>query len=299
MSVSSDVVVRKAVIPAAGRGTRFLPFTKATPKEMLPIIDRPTMEYIVAEAAGCGIDDVLVITSRGKVSIEDHFDQAPELEAALAEAGKTSELEMVRASSEMARVHFVRQGVALGLGHAIGQARDHVGDESFAVLLGDDVLHPDSDVLSRMISTHERTGAHVIALMEVPPDEVSLYGCVEATEIGPGLVQVHSMVEKPPPEEAPSNLAMMGRYVFGPSIFDAIDATPPGRGGEIQITDAIASFTGSGEVYGVVFSEGRYDVGSKADYLRAIVEFACEREDLGPDFEAFLVGYVRGRGLLD
>jgi len=209
------------------------------------------------------------------------------------------ELEMVRASSDMARVHFVRQGVALGLGHAIGQARDHVGGESFAVLLGDDVLHPDSDVLSRMITTHERTGAHVIALMEVPPDEVSLYGCVEATEVEPGLVRVHSMVEKPAPEEAPSNLAMMGRYVFGPSIFDAIDATPPGRGGEIQITDAIASFTASGDVYGVVFSEGRYDVGSKADYLRAIVEFACDREDLGPDFEAFLVAYVRDRGLLD
>ena len=289
--------VTTAVIPAAGLGTRLLPYTKASPKEMLPIVDRPTIEYIVEEASSAGIDDILVITSRGKQAIEDHFDRVPELEERLAESGMAAELEHVRRITDLARVHFVRQGLTLGLGHAVGAARHHVGDRSFAVLLGDDVIHPDEPLLRRMIEVHERTGGgHVVALMEVAPGDISSYGAAAVTETGDGLLRLDAMVEKPEPSQAPSNMAVIGRYVLGPDIFAAIDDTAPGRGGEIQLTDAIARFVTDGRVYGVATPEARrFDVGRKSDYLRTIVEFALEREDLGPSFARFLAEVVERR----
>lgn len=288
-----------AVIPAAGLGTRFLPYTKASPKEMLPIIDRPTIEYIVDEAIDAGIGDVLVITSRGKVAIEDHFDRAPDLEAKLAEAGRFDDLAAIRRIADRAAVHFVRQGIPLGLGHAVGVARDHVGDRTFAVMLGDDVIHPDVHALSEMIAVHERTGGHVIALMEVEPENIPLYGCAAVETTADGLLRVTGMVEKPPADEAPSNLAVIGRYVLRPDVFDAIDATEPGAGGEIQLTDAIAGFAEQGEVYGVVAPQSaRYDVGKKIDYLRTVVEFALDRDDLGPEFAQYLADLVKARDLI-
>ncbi len=283
--------VTKAVIPAAGLGTRFLPASKAVPKEMLALVDKPAIQYVVEEAAGVGIDDVLVITGRGKGAIEDHFDRSPELESHLEAGGKTSELDMLRALSSLARVHTVRQGEARGLGHAVGTARAHVGDEPFAVLLGDDIMDPEVGVLAGMIRASEQRGRTVIALRRVPPEQIPLYGCaaVEPLGDGSGLVRVLDVVEKPAPEDAPSDLAMMGRYVFTPSIFAEIERTPPGRGGEIQVTDAIRSLIASEEVYGYPFEDGRYDVGNKADYLRATVELALRREDLGPGLREWLV----------
>ena len=288
--------VTTAVIPAAGLGTRLLPYTKASPKEMLPIVDRPAIEYVVTEASEAGIDDVLVITSRGKQAIEDHFDRVPELEERLESGGMSAELADVRRITELAKVHFVRQGLTLGLGHAVGAARHHVGDRSFAVLLGDDLIHPDEPLLQRMIEVHDRTGGHVVALMEVSPGDISSYGAAEVTETSDGLLRVDGMVEKPAPTEAPSNLAVIGRYVLGHDIFAAIDDTAPGQGGEIQLTDAIARFAGEGRVYGVVTPEGkRFDIGRKNDYLRTIVEFALDREDLGPEFARFLSEVVQRR----
>jgi len=283
--------VTKAVIPAAGLGTRFLPASKAVPKEMLALVDKPAIQYVVEEAAGVGLDDVLVITGRGKEAIEDHFDRSPELEAHLEAGGKTAEAEAMRALSSLARVHTVRQGQARGLGHAVGTARAHVGDEPFAVLLGDDIMDPEVGVLAGMLRAFEQRGRTVISLRRVPPEQVALYGCaaVEPVGGGSGLVRVLDVVEKPAPEDAPSDLAIMGRYVFTPSIFAEIERTPPGRGGEIQITDAIRSLIASEEVYGYVFEEGRYDVGNKADYLRATVELALRREDLGPGLRDWLV----------
>ena len=288
-----------AVIPAAGLGTRFLPYTKSSPKEMLPIIDRPTIEYIVDEAVRAGIGDVLVVTARGKAAIEDHFDRAPELEAKLSEAGRSDDLAALRRVADAATVHFVRQSEPLGLGHAVGVARDHVGQRTFAVLLGDDIIHPDVHVLEQMIAVHERTGGHVVGLMDVEPENISLYGCADVETTPEGLVRVRGMVEKPAAEDAPSNLAVIGRYVLRADVFDAIDATRPGAGGEIQLTDAISSFGERGEVYGVVADRSaRYDVGKKIDYLRTIVEFALERDDLGAEFAAYLADLVKSRDLL-
>jgi UTP--glucose-1-phosphate uridylyltransferase len=288
--------VSTAVIPAAGLGTRLLPYTKASPKEMLPIVDRPTIEYIVEEAVSAGIEDVLIVTSRGKQAIEDHFDRVPELEERLAEGGKSAELDEVRRITDLAHVHFIRQGLMLGLGHAVGVARHHVGDRSFAVLLGDDVIHPDTPLLSRMIDVHLRTGGHVVALMEVSPEETSAYGVARVSEGGDDLIRIEGLVEKPAAGEAPSNLAVIGRYVLGPDIFEAIDNTRPGQGGEIQLTDAIASFAPAGRVFGVrAPAASRFDVGKKSDYLRTIVEFALDRKDVGPDFGAFLDELVERR----
>ena len=288
-----------AVIPAAGLGTRFLPYTKASPKEMLPIIDRPTIEYIVEEAVEAGIGDVLVITARGKVAIEDHFDRTPELEEKLEADGRLDELAALRRVSEMADIHFLRQGIPLGLGHAVGMAASHVGDRSFAVMLGDDIIHPDVDVLRQMVALHERTGCHVVCLMEVPPEDTCLYGCADVEEGPDGLLRIRDLVEKPPVEEAPSNLAVIGRYILAPSIFDALDALGPGSGGEIQLTDAIAGFAARGEVVGYVIDPGsRFDVGKKIDYLRTVVEFALERDDLGDEFAQYLTNLVKDRGLI-
>ena len=286
--------VRKAVIPAAGMGTRFLPATKAVPKEMLPLVDKPAIQYVVEEAVSAGITDILIITGRGKRDIEDHFDRSIELEDLLRQGGKEEELGQMRAIAGMASVHFIRQGQPLGLGHAVGMARAHVGDEPFAVMLGDDLMHPKAGVLAGMIVAHERTGGSVLALKRVEGREVSLYGCAAVEPAADGLVRVHDVVEKPAPEDAPSDLGMMGRYVLTPAIFDAIERTGPGRGGEIQLTDAIKTLMGEEPVFGFPFSEGRYDTGNKIDFLKATVLFALERPDLGPEFRRFLEEVVRG-----
>jgi UTP--glucose-1-phosphate uridylyltransferase len=288
--------VRKAVIPAAGLGTRFLPSTKATPKEMLTLVDKPAIQYVVEEAVAAGITDILIVTGRGKKTIEDHFDRAPELEEALARGGKDDLLRGVVGLAEMARFHFVRQGEPLGLGHAIGMGRAHVGDEPFAVLLPDDLMT--SALLEDMIAAHAKTGTSVIALKRFGPAEISRYGAVEVE--GPDdreLVKLSGMVEKPRSEEAPSDLAIMGRYVFTPDIFEYIERLTPGRGGELQITDAMNELARGPGMHGLVFERGRYDIGAKPDFLRAFVEFALDREDLGPDFGRWLGELVRERGL--
>jgi UTP--glucose-1-phosphate uridylyltransferase len=287
--------VTKAVIPAAGLGTRFLPATKAQPKEMLPIVDKPAIQYVVEEAVAAGISDILIITGRGKRTLEDHFDRNFELEYYLAERDKRDDLDDVRHLAEMADIHYVRQGEPLGLGHAVSVARKHVGDNSFVVMLGDDIMDARSTVLTDMIDAHEHYGRSVVALSEFPPEEISSYGCVDPEAVSDELVQIRGIVEKPRPEDAPSNLAVMGRYVFTPEIFDALEGVQPGVGGEIQLTDAIATLLQTQSVYGWVFDSGRYDIGKKIDYLRATVELAIERDDLGPEFRAFLVDFVDKR----
>jgi UTP--glucose-1-phosphate uridylyltransferase len=287
--------VRKAVIPAAGLGTRFLPASKAQPKEMLPLVDKPAIQYVVEEAVSVGITDILVITGRGKRSLEDHFDRSFELEYYLAEGGKVAELEEMRRIAEMADIHYVRQGEPRGLGHAVLVASEHVGDLPFVVLLGDDIMHPDAGVLGGMLGVFERYGHSVIALKEVPPQDISSYGCAAVNALEGNVVQVVDLIEKPSPEEAPSNLAVMGRYVFGPKIFEVLAETKPGRGGEIQLTDAIKTLAEQEPVYGWTFRNGRFDVGNKLDYLQATVELALEREDIGPAFRDFLVQRL-GRG---
>jgi len=289
--------VTKAVIPAAGLGTRFLPATKAQPKEMLPIVDKPAIQYVVEEAVRAGIDDILIITGRGKRTLEDHFDRNFELEYYLEQKGKTDDLADIQALAEMADIHYVRQGEPLGLGHAVSVARKHVGDNPFVVMLGDDIMVDDSTVLSDMIRTYEQYGRSVVALSEFPPSEISAYGCVDPEILTADLVQLRGIVEKPAPKDAPSNLAVMGRYVFTPEIFDALEHVQPGVGGEIQLTDAIALLLNDQTVYGWVFGEGRYDIGKKLDFLRATVELALDRPDLGPEFRRFLVDLVDKRDL--
>jgi UTP--glucose-1-phosphate uridylyltransferase len=289
--------VTKAVIPAAGLGTRFLPATKAQPKEMLPVVDKPAIQYVVEEAVRSGIEDILIITGRGKRTLEDHFDRNFELEYYLEQKGKAEALEEIRSLAELAEIHYVRQGEPLGLGHAVSVAAKHVGDNPFVVMLGDDIMTDESTVLSDMIATYEHYGRSVIALSEFPPEEISSYGCVDPEVVSDVLVQVRSIVEKPKPEDAPSNLAVMGRYVFTPEIFGALAEIRPGVGGEIQLTDAIAVLLQSQSVYGFVFNQGRYDIGKKLDYLRATVELALDREDLGPEFRVFLTELVRKHGL--
>jgi UTP--glucose-1-phosphate uridylyltransferase len=291
--------VRKAVIPAAGLGTRFLPATKAQPKEMLPVVDKPAIQYVVEEAVRSGIDDILIITGRGKRSLEDHFDRSIELEVSLEASGKLDQLTEMRGLADLADIHYVRQGEALGLGHAIGVARKHVGDEPFVVMLGDDIMDEHSTVLEDMIGVYGRTGASVVALKSFPPEEISAYGCAasEPTDEA-NLVRLRGLVEKPSAGDAPSDLAVMGRYLFTHEIFEAIDGTKPGKGGEIQLTDAIAILLGEQPVYGFVFDEGRFDIGKKLDYLRATVELALDREDLGPEFRDLLADVVRRRGIV-
>lgn len=287
--------ITKAVIPAAGLGTRFLPATKAQPKEMLPIVDKPAIQYVVEEAVRAGIDDILIITGRSKRSLEDHFDRNFELEYFLEDRGKTSDLAEVRRLAELADIHYVRQGEPLGLGHAVSVARKHVGDEPFVVMLGDDIMDENCTVLADMMKTQEETGGSVIALSEFPIEEISSYGCVDPEFLSDQLLRIRRIVEKPAPADAPSNLAVMGRYVFTPGIFDALAETRPGVGGEIQLTDAIELLLHTEDVHGWVFTEGRFDVGRKIDYLRATVELALVRSDLGEEFRAYLVDLVQNR----
>ncbi|QKW07143.1 UTP--glucose-1-phosphate uridylyltransferase GalU [Streptomyces sp. NA04227] len=289
--------ITKAVIPAAGLGTRFLPATKATPKEMLPVVDKPAIQYVVEEAVAAGLDDVLMITGRNKRPLEDHFDRNYELEEALTKKGDRTRLAKVQESSDLATMHYVRQGDPKGLGHAVLCAAPHVGNEPFAVLLGDDLIDPRDPLLARMTDIQEQHGGTVIALMEVDPAQIHMYGCaaVEATDEA-DVVKVTGLVEKPDAADAPSNFAIIGRYVLDPHIFDILRKTEPGRGGEIQLTDALQQLAADekvgGPVHGVVFKGRRYDTGDRGDYLRAIVRLACEREDLGPDFRAWLRSYV-------
>ena len=286
--------VTKAVIPAAGLGTRFLPATKATPKEMLPVVDRPAIQYVVEEAIRAGLNDVLMITGRNKRALEDHFDRVPVLESQLAEQGKDALLKAVEATNELGELHYVRQGDPKGLGHAVLRGKVHVGGEPFAVLLGDDLIDEKEDLLSQMVEVQQATGGSVIALMEVPRESISAYGAaaIEAVEGQDGYVKVTGLVEKPAPEEAPSNYAVIGRYVLSSKVFEVLENTAPGRGNEIQLTDALQTLavgTGEGEgVYGVVFKGRRFDTGDKLSYLKANVILASEREDLGPELREWL-----------
>ncbi|MCA1713318.1 MAG: UTP--glucose-1-phosphate uridylyltransferase GalU [Actinobacteria bacterium] len=274
--------VTKAVIPAAGLGTRFLPATKASPKEMLPVVDKPAIQYVVEEAVAAGLDDVLLITGRNKKTMIDHFDRNIELELALEAKGDAARLAQVRHASELAAVHYVRQGDPRGLGHAVLVAANHVGDEPFAVLLGDDLIDPRDPLLEQMVALQQREGGSVVALMEVPREQISMYGCAAVEVVDADVVRITGLVEKPPVDEAPSNLAVIGRYVLSPTVFDVLRTTPPGRGNEIQLTDAIQTLIATEPVHGVVFRGRRYDTGDRLDYLKAVVRLAAEREDLGP-----------------
>ncbi|MDQ0728712.1 UTP--glucose-1-phosphate uridylyltransferase GalU [Microbacterium sp. W4I20] len=282
----------KAVIPAAGLGTRFLPATKAMPKEMLPVVDKPAIQYVVEEAADAGIDDILVIIGRNKNAISNHFDSVPELEVKLMEKGDDGRLASVMKSSDLADIHFVRQGEPKGLGHAVLRARTHVGDSSFAVLLGDDLIDERDPLLTDMIAEHERSGAAVIALMEVDPASIHMYGAAAVETIeGSDNVRVTGLVEKPAQEDAPSNLAIIGRYVLPASVFEILERTEPGKGGEIQLTDALQEMAADADgpgVVGVIFRGRRYDTGDRVDYIKAIVQLASDREDLGPELRPWL-----------
>ncbi|MDP3951147.1 UTP--glucose-1-phosphate uridylyltransferase GalU [Microbacterium sp.] len=282
----------KAVIPAAGLGTRFLPATKAMPKEMLPVVDKPAIQYVVEEAASAGIDDILVIIGRNKNMISNHFDSVPELEVKLTEKGDMARLERVMKSSDLADIHYLRQGEPKGLGHAVLRAKAHVGDSSFAVLLGDDLIDERDELLTTMIDVNERTGATVVALMEVDPSNIHLYGAaaVEATD-DDDIVRVTGLVEKPAPEDAPSNLAIIGRYILPAEVFPILERTEPGKGGEIQLTDALQELAADAEgpgVIGVIFRGRRYDTGDRVDYIKAIVQLATDRDDLGAELRPWL-----------
>jgi UTP--glucose-1-phosphate uridylyltransferase len=277
----------KAVIPAAGLGTRFLPATKAMPKEMLPVVDKPAIQYVVEEAVAAGIRDVLIIIGRNKNNLANHFDSVPELEDILRAKGDTTKLQKVEQSSDLADIHFVRQGEPKGLGHAVLRARAHVGDVPFAVLLGDDLIDERDPLLTKMLAEQEARGASIVALMEVDPDQIHLYGAaaVEPTD-DPDVVRVTGLVEKPSKEDAPSNFAVIGRYVLCSEVFDVLERTQPGTGGEIQLTDALQEMAANPDgpgVYGVVFRGRRYDTGDRVDYIKAIVQLAADREDLGPE----------------
>jgi UTP--glucose-1-phosphate uridylyltransferase len=284
--------ITKAVIPAAGLGTRFLPATKAMPKEMLPVVDKPAIQYVVEEAVAAGLTDVLLITGRNKTALENHFDRATELEATLEQKGDTDRLKKVEYSNDLADVHYVRQGDPRGLGHAVLRARMHVGNQPFAVLLGDDLIDARDVLLERMIEVAGEKGATVIALMEVDPALAHMYGVatVETTDID-DVVRITSLVEKPAPGTAPSNFAVIGRYVLQPEIFEVLEHTKPGKGNEIQLTDALLTLAEqkiAGGVYGVVFRGRRYDTGDRLDYIKAIVQLAVERPDLGPELRPWL-----------
>ena len=290
--------VTKAVVPVAGLGTRFLPATKAIPKEMLPVVDKPAIQYVVEEAAAAGLNDILLVTGRGKGAIEDHFDRAPELEQALEAKGDDKRLARVREPDELAMIHSIRQGSPRGLGHAVLYAAQHVGDHPFAVLLGDDFIHPSDPLLRRMIEVRGQYGGSVVALMQVDSDQVSQYGVVAAEPTDTdGVVTVTDLVEKPAPADAPSNWIVIGRYVCDPAIFGVLERTAPGRGGEIQLTDALKTLAQmpageGGGVRGVQFRGRRFDTGNPADYLRTIVQFACERPDIAAEFIPWLRKYL-------
>jgi UTP--glucose-1-phosphate uridylyltransferase len=289
--------ITKAVIPAAGLGTRFLPATKAMPKEMLPVVDKPAIQYVVEEAVAAGLSDVLMITGRNKGALENHFDRVGELEAALRKKGDHERLEKVNESTELADVHYVRQGDPLGLGHAVLRAKMHVGDEPFAVLLGDDLIDARDVLLSRMLEVQAQRNTSVVALLEVDPEAAHLYGVatVEATDEH-DVVRVTGLVEKPEQGTAPSNLAVIGRYVLRPEIFGILERTPPGKGNEIQLTDAMLKLAENpdetGGLFGVVFRGRRYDTGDRADYIKAIVQLALDRDDLGAELRPWIKNFV-------
>ena len=291
-------MITKAVVPAAGMGTRFLPATKATPKEMLPVVDKPAIQYVVEEAVAAGLTDLLLVTGRNKNTLENHFDRNLELEAALEAKGDTERLQRVREAGVAADIHYTRQGEPLGLGHAVLCAARHVGDQPFAVLLGDDLIDARDPLLSTMLDVRQRYGGSVVALMEVPREQIGLYGCAAAESTGEGgVVRVNDLVGKPSPDEAPSNLAIIGRYVLSPAVFEVLRKTEPGRGGEIQLTDALRTLAGSsddGPVHGVVFRGRRYDTGDRLDYLKTVVRLAADRADLGPDFRRWLQEFAGG-----
>ena len=286
--------IRKAVIPAAGFGTRFLPATKATPKEMLPIVDKPTIQYIVEEALASGIEDILIISGHAKRAIEDHFDSAPILEADLAAKGKTDLLEMVRKISEI-NVHYIRQKHMRGLGDAILCASAFIDNEPFAVLLGDDVVYnPEMPALKQLMDMYTQTGATILGCQKVPKDKVSSYGIVAGTPtMNDQLMLVKDMIEKPSVEEAPSQMAILGRYIITPDVFEVLKNTKPGKGGEVQLTDALKVMAKRESVYAYNFTGKRYDVGNKLGFLKATVEFALRRKDLAPEFGAYLKDIVK------
>jgi UTP--glucose-1-phosphate uridylyltransferase len=298
--MSNRPAINKAVIPVAGLGTRFLPATKATPKEMLPVVDKPAIQYVVEEAVASGITDVLFVTGRNKESLENHFDRSPSLEQTLAERGAFEMQSKISGLAELAAMHYVRQGVPMGLGHAVNMAKSHVGNEPFAVLLGDDLVDVSTPVLPEMYAAQAKFGGSILALMEVPDDQIHLYGCAAVTETDdPNIVRVTELVEKPAPGTAPSNLAVIGRYVINPAVFELLDNLAPGRGGEIQLTDALASLIelpaeSGGGVHAVIFRGKRYDTGDKLSYLKSVVSIALDRDDLGPDLRAWLTSYLTG-----
>jgi UTP--glucose-1-phosphate uridylyltransferase len=290
--------VTKAVIPAAGLGTRFLPATKAIPKEMLPVVDKPAIQYVVEEAVAAGLRDILLVTGRAKGALEDHFDRAPELEQALKAKGDDERLARIWEPTELATVHYTRQSTPRGLGHAVLCAAHHVGDQPFAVLLGDDFIHPSDPLLRRMIEVRDQFGGSVVALMQVDSDQISQYGAaaIEPTSTD-GVVTVTDLVEKPAPADAPSNWIIIGRYVCDPAVFRVLESTPPGRGNEIQLTDALKTLahmpaSEGGGVRGVQFRGRRFDTGNPVDYLRTIIQFAVERRDVAAEFLPWLRKYL-------
>jgi len=294
--------VRKAVFPAAGLGTRFLPATKAQPKEMLPLVDKPLIQYGVEEAVRSGVKNIIIVTGRGKSAIEDHFDVSFELEHLLQSRGKEDLLAVVRAISEMIEIAYVRQKEALGLGHAVLRARDLVGEEPFAVVLSDDVIEAEAPCLRQLLEIYDTYGASVLALMEVPNEPIPAYGIVDAAPVRHNgrddrLFRIHALVEKPAAKDAPSNLAVIGRYVLTPEIFPCIEATEPGKGGEIQLTDGIRHLVARQPVYGYRFEGKRYDAGDKLGFLTATVEFALRRPDLGGRFREYLKSLLNSGNL--
>lgn len=294
--MASSIV--KAVVPVAGLGTRFLPATKATPKEMLPVVDKPAIQYVVEEAEAAGITDLLFVTGRNKDSLENHFDRAPNLERTLVTSGKDDLMEQINHLSDLARIHYVRQGNPLGLGHAVSMAREHIGDSAFVVMLGDDLIDADTPILPKMISAHEEHGGTILCLMEVPDTDIHLYGCAAVEETAdPDVVRVTKLIEKPQANEAPSNYAVIGRYLLHSAVFEYLDTQEAGRGGEIQLTDALARMIqapkeNGGGIHAVIFRGSRYDTGDKLSYLKSVVQLASKRSDLGPEFTAWLRGFI-------
>jgi UTP--glucose-1-phosphate uridylyltransferase len=288
-------VVRKAVIPAAGYGTRFLPIAKSVPKEMLPLVDRPVIQYVVEEAVASGIEDILIVISRSKRSLEEHFHPAPELEAELELKGRLQELSSLRSLNNLARIHYIWQAKMGGLGDAILHARDHVGNEPFAVLLGDTVTtttdssRPLTRQLADLVETH---GGSAVALQEVAPENVSRYGILGGTEIAPGVIRANRFVEKPTPETAPSRLAVSARYVLSPAIFDHLKKVPVGKGGELQLTDAMASLMTGEPLHGLRFDGRRHDIGNKLDFIKANIHFGLQRDDIAPALRSYLQSLV-------
>jgi UTP--glucose-1-phosphate uridylyltransferase len=281
--------IRKAIIPAAGLGTRFLPATKAQPKEMLPLVDKPTIQYIVEEAIASGIEEILIITGRNKKSIEDHFDKSVELELQLEKNNKDDLLQLVNSISNMVNIHYIRQKEPKGLGHAISCAKIFVGNEPFAVMLGDDVVDSKTPCLKQLMNCYEKYDSTILGVQEVPKNDVSKYGILDGVSIDKNVHKVNNLVEKPNVEEAPSNVAILGRYIISPAIFDILENTAPGKGGEIQLTDALKTLLSKEPIYSYNFEGERYDVGNKLGYLKATTEFALKREDLNEEFAQYLL----------